>query len=1362
MRQYAVLKNVVRGVNFGVVVKSEGNLKFFGWSEKAVEWAKWANQNKADLSQLPANVSVGEFKGMSDEMMKSIILNSEEAVAAGESIIEKKTITFRIGGEAHPNASKYPSFVDARIPGDWLAKTKAVNFKAKNFKKETALNEIALRMRMHELAFDNNSKQFVAKPNRATRTYTRSQIQSKISKGTERQFGKKIVEYANKEILKNYGLPSIKRDAIGTSTKEIVDTYVKATLGRTIGRAVRSSGRAAMPSTRSRGAAQRFISGVLDPRKRRDVDGDGMIFDGTWREMPDPTRFTQNPKLNLNRPYVPGQDTGAKTPVDDIPDLSDEAIRSEIEMIDNRPRVYDGNVTGPRMDRERKAALERELRRRARGGGRKKPTQKPQSQERRPPRPGELTPLLSSSEDMGLRTGRITRQPSSTRRMAASIQRAAQPRGTTLRSTGDRDGKTRTPAPKAGKSRGPGVGPGGKYGHGAMERKYGREKKAGDGKVWESLTPEQKKAVQEALLAEKKALDAKLKRYFSKYWFAATRKGAKKQGVVAAYKRGAGKAGGRYEKRPEDDPLDSADIGEMLLRLDQQVADGLIEKFEVSDKNTRDLKLGQDGTAAINSATNGYKQQQSTLDDAQTILNMIEDDDFSALEHLHPTTKKKIAAVIKKNEGKVPEKWTEGLATIARYAGGEERRKAPDAIDLAKERGISPTKKEKRLSLFQRLRRMDPERERAIELRAQRRNRQLGRSGVVLDPAKQLKQRKLRAAALKRSFTSKFRKQRNPEILSDDLGARRNELHPVQIAPDGQVTLRPEFMKTMAALDISFRDKNRNVSNDQLLGDLWENLGYSETPVLLREDEVRSLVAAGWQPIIRGTGHEEVESESYVEQFLTSDGRFIPGRGARAYGVGEYFAYPGGNWTGYSGNPETDRHSMLVLVPPSATIMTRSQVIGEQRAMQKISESVVNAFKVIGGRDATSKMEAGELASEIRKAAPDIEKGETRSAQIMARLVQRLEEIDKMPKTDATNTEKQEVLDTFDYLSRVSKAGEEGYFAPIIGVDAIDTNEGGSTTAPLLLHNRSIVAAFQRPMTRNEAEAMTSGTTKVWTKWKRKPRVVDADGEVEAPRPRRRMTGARRRRASGQNGDNTPDVTNNQTQPTGSAVKTTGWKRSQPQSTGSNPAALLTAPDGTEYYAKLRKQSESPQQARERMETEVLASELYKLAGIQAADLSLGDDAGEPQMLSRMIQARMPNSPTDNNAARDGFVVDAWLANWDAPLNDNIKFDSNGNPVRLDVGGSLDFRAQGGRKGSGGSTAFGDTVGEITSMQKSGTYDFTNMDPREIRRQAQKLSSVTDADIRATVSKIVSDPQRAAKLAQTLINRRNDIVSNYG
>ena len=176
------------------------------------------------------------------------------------------------------------------------------------------------------------------------------------------------------------------------------------------------------------------------------------------------------------------------------------------------------------------------------------------------------------------------------------------------------------------------------------------------------------------------------------------------------------------------------------------------------------------------------------------------------------------------------------------------------------------------------------------------------------------------------------------------------------------------------------------------------------------------------------------------------------------------------------------------------------------------------------------------------------------------------------------------------------------------------------------------------------------------------------------------------------------------------------------------------------------------------METEALASELYKLGGVESADVQMGTRNGQPVTISRMVQSRMPNSQADQDEALKGYVVDAWLANWDAPLNDNIKIDSNGNAVRLDVGGSLDFRAQGARKGQ----AWGNTVGEIDSMKKGGTYDYNKITDAAIKQQAKALGNVTDADIRATVSRIVGDPARAQALADTLIARRDDIVKRYG
>lgn len=66
---------------------------------------------------------------------------------------------------------------------------------------------------------------------------------------------------------------------------EAVENATKSLFGR-IGRSIGGGGKV----RRGRAALSR-IEGVLDPRKRRDFDNDGLIFDGTWMERPAPTRF---------------------------------------------------------------------------------------------------------------------------------------------------------------------------------------------------------------------------------------------------------------------------------------------------------------------------------------------------------------------------------------------------------------------------------------------------------------------------------------------------------------------------------------------------------------------------------------------------------------------------------------------------------------------------------------------------------------------------------------------------------------------------------------------------------------------------------------------------------------------------------------------------------------------------------------------------------------------------------------------------------------------------------------------------------------------------------------------------------------
>ncbi len=912
------------------------------------------------------------------------------------------------------------------------------------------------------------------------------------------------------------------------------------------------------------------------------------------------------------------------------------------------------------------------------------------------PEESSLSTSGARSSGRGTRPLPVAMTPNA-RRAMATTERASSPRGLQSRSNSPKQGKGIPGIDKIGPS---------------------------DGAQWEALTPDQKTTATAALDNELERVTGELKKRFAGYWRGQVR-GAKKQGI----------RGGRYAPRANDEALTTSDITEMQRQLDSNTS----AKPEVR--------------AAV----------QKQIDAVRLLTTMKSKKDYSMLEQLHPAQKAKVLDALKKTDNFKPLKGFTRTSESTAFKGGAGLSKEDLLTSLTPDVSLDDKKKDKKnVSFRNRILRANPERQRRRELRRQRRAGAIGRTGISLDPELQLKKRKLRAAAFKRQVLSRFRKTKDAEQLADSLGDRKAELHPVQIDADGNIKLAPNFVETMDSLDKRLLEgkKDGDKVYDVLLRDLWENFGYSEVPALVTEEEVKSLLAAGWQPIIRGTGNEEVMSESYVEQFLTSEGRFIAGQGGRAYGVGEYFAYPGGNWSGYSGGADS-RHTMLVLIPPTATIMTREELSNEQREMNRLTTAINNEFRIAGDRETVSALSSQEIAQMVRKASPQLAQSKTRSGQILNQLVSRLEELDNMP--GDTSQERKRILNTFDLLERMSKK-ESGHFAPMIGVDAIDTNDGDGSGNPVLLHNRSIVAAFQTPMTRKQAEEMSAGVKKVWTKFKSRNKVAkaeksDSDSGATArikPRQIRRAKQPKPQQPAQQSAQ-----AQNQAQKSTSAVDTSSWKTGVPQNVGSNPAKLLTAPDGTEYYAKLPKPNENVQQATERMETEVLASELYKLAGVPTVDLMMGDENGTPQMLSKMIQSRGPNSQSDQDAARAGFVVDAWLANWDAPLNDNIKFDSQNRPVRIDVGGSLDYRAQGAKKDTT-RTPFGDSVGEILSMQKNGTFNFTKMDPAEIKKQAQALSTVTDASIRATVSKIVSDPQRAAKLAQTLINRRNDIVARYG
>lgn len=202
---------------------------------------------------------------------------------------------------------------------------------------------------------------------------------------------------------------------------------------------------------------------------------------------------------------------------------------------------------------------------------------------------------------------------------------------------------------------------------------------------------------------------------------------------------------------------------------------------------------------------------------------------------------------------------------------------------------------------------------------------------------------------------------------------------------------------------------------------------------------------------------------------------------------------------------------------------------------------------------------------------------------------------------------------------------------------------------------------------------------------------------------------------------------------------------------GSNPGGVYRDQDGHEFYVK---QGKSPAHVR----NEMIAAALYDLAGTPT--LQYRPVAGGKHVATEMAKLDKDNvsklSKAERTEAQRDFAVHAWLANWDAAGlgGDNIG-TVKGVPTALDVGGSLEYRAQGAPKGK----AFGDKVNEWDSLRdpaanKDAAGLYRGMTPSQLRESARFVTGIPDDKIRKTVESLGGAPE----LADKLIARKQDIA----
>ncbi len=189
---------------------------------------------------------------------------------------------------------------------------------------------------------------------------------------------------------------------------------------------------------------------------------------------------------------------------------------------------------------------------------------------------------------------------------------------------------------------------------------------------------------------------------------------------------------------------------------------------------------------------------------------------------------------------------------------------------------------------------------------------------------------------------------------------------------------------------------------------------------------------------------------------------------------------------------------------------------------------------------------------------------------------------------------------------------------------------------------------------------------------------------------------------------------------------------------GSNPGGQWKGTDGVERYVK---EYTNPVQSY----SEAVTNNIYRALGVNAPNSQVFAAEGGGLHFASDI---LPNKGTFQNKApteiqakefMDGFGADMWLANWDAVGldSDNVVHMPGGSVARIDQGGSLLFRAQGGDKPAS-ATGLGEAV-QITEWE-----NFFSKNPAYKKVAAKAgINSAEDA-----LPQVEAMLERIGKLAQ--------------
>jgi len=214
---------------------------------------------------------------------------------------------------------------------------------------------------------------------------------------------------------------------------------------------------------------------------------------------------------------------------------------------------------------------------------------------------------------------------------------------------------------------------------------------------------------------------------------------------------------------------------------------------------------------------------------------------------------------------------------------------------------------------------------------------------------------------------------------------------------------------------------------------------------------------------------------------------------------------------------------------------------------------------------------------------------------------------------------------------------------------------------------------------------------------------------------------------------------------------------------GSRPGGMFTDPDGQKWYIKHGHEDQHG--------VEDLANKFYRHADIKVPETKLINWKGKVAHASKILddvdetKSYTGESLKNKPDIHDGFLVDALLGNWDVAGTgySNILPTTNGEHYRIDNGGSLYLRAQGGEKEFGPTDDMKTPVSELTSLTNEGTNKesatvFSGMTQEAMQSSFEKLAKLDNTSIANMIHASGIPPYRMEPMTKALISRRNNIV----